>query len=289
MDFLAKLAEHDVLLRKILSSLVVILIVFYLSRLLRRWAIKFTKEASGRYQVGKAISFSSIIFTIIVVAVIWIDTVGNFGSFLGIIGAGIAVALRDPLTSIAGWLYLRTGKLYNLGDRVQLGDIKGDVVDIATMRTTLIEIENWVDGEQATGRLVHVPNGILFEKQSYNYTKASNYIWTEVSVVITFESNWKKAMDITTGLIKTRGEKFADKAKKQFLIDSTQYLIKHGTLTPISYLRIVDSGVKINVRFLVPVRQRRNLESGLQEDILEAFAKYDDITLAYTTYRITKN
>lgn len=287
MESLARLGDYSDLLTKILATCVIIFIALYLSKLMKRWIIKVNKDAHGRYQVGKAVSLASIIFTLIIVSVIWIDAIGNLGAFLGIIGAGIAVALKDPLTSVAGWFYLSAGKLYTVGDRIQVDKLKGDVVDISIMKTTLLEIENWVDAEQGTGRIVHIPNHALFGNSVYNYTRASSFVWTEIHVVITYESDWQKAMQITKDLITPKGEEFAEKARTQFTADSTSYLIKTGKLTPISYIKIVDHGVKISTRFLVPVRQRRSIETQFQEGILTEFAKHDDITLAYITYRIT--
>ncbi len=275
-------------LEKILASLVIIFVMLLLDRVFRRATIKFSKGAQWRYQMGKTIGYVSLLLTIFLIATIWLEQLGEFGALIGILGAGFALVLKEPITTFVGWIYLTSNSLYHLGDRIQLGDLKGDVVDIGPMRTTLIEVENWVDGEQNTGRIVHVPNNMLFVHSLHNYTRASGFIWVDVSVTITFESNWKKAMEIMTELISEDGNRYAKEAEEEFVEDQTKYLIKHGKLTPITYLRVAGYGVKLSTRFLSPVRKRRNVESDYYGKILDAFAKEKDIELAYETFRVVK-
>ena len=285
LDFSLRYSD---LLKKILASLVIIFAMLILDRVLKRWTIRFSKGAEWRYQVGKTTGYVSLLLTIFLIATIWIDQLGEFGTLIGILGAGFALVLKEPITTFVGWIYLTSNSLYHLGDRIQIGKLKGDVVDVGPMRTTLIEVENWVDGEQNTGRIVHFPNNLLFTEELYNYTRASGFIWVDVSITVTFESNWQKALTIMTDIISEDGNRYAKEAEAEYVEDQTKYLIKHGKLTPITYLRIAGYGVKLSSRFLCPVRKRRNVESDFQRKILEAFDKEKDIDLAYETFRVVK-
>ena len=273
-------------LEKILASLLLILLLVLPQRWLRRILTRTITDNEKRYQAGKIVGYTTVLIGIVGVAAIWVRMITAFGTLFGIIGAGVAVALKDYLASVGGWIYLVMNRLYDVGDRIQIGDVKGDVVDMAAMRTTLLEVGGWVNGEQSTGRIVHIPNNQILVKPVFNYSRASSYIWADVSATITFESDWKRALDLMTELVKEDGERYARKAREQMQLDSTHYLLKYGKLSPITYLTIEDSGVRLSTRFLVPIRQRRGIESDFQKRLLDSFSKEANITLAYTTYRI---
>ncbi len=273
---------------KIATSGIAILLVYFLTRLVIRLLNKWVNKPDILYSTTKKVIYGSTVIGVIVVVTIWTEFFSGITTFLGIIGAGIALALKDPLTSIAGWLYLAVSKAYQLGDRIEIDGLKGDVVDISVFHTTLLEVEGWVDGEQSTGRLSNIPHNWLFTKKLFNYTNAFRFIWTEVSVVITFESDWKKARDIVIELAKEVSGETPQQAVEEMRASSNKYLIKIGAVTPIAYITVVDHGVKITARLLTPVRSRRSLESSLYRLILEAFDAESDIALAYLTYRIVK-
>jgi len=273
-------------LEKTLGSILAILGTVVLASLLSRLSKKFIHDPSAKYSMRKRIIYGSTVFALVLVVTIWAEMLSGFTTFLGIIGAGIALALKDPLTSIAGWFYLAVTRVYQLGDRIEIRDLKGDVVDISVFHTTLLEVHGWVDGEQSTGRLVNIPHNWLFSNKVFNYTKAFSFIWTEISMVITFESNWKKAYEIATQKANEIAEDIPVRAEEAIRSASHKFLIKLGRLTPIVYLSVVDSGVKVSIRFLTPVRMRRTIQCKLFEAILEELDREEDVNLAYTTYRI---
>jgi small-conductance mechanosensitive channel len=107
---------------------------------------------------------------------IWIDAFNDLGTFLGLLSAGVAIALADVLKNMAGWMYIPSRRPFRVGDRIEIEGTRGDVVDIRLFCFSLMEIGNWVDAEQSTGRLVHVPNGSVFINQVANYTEGFQYI-----------------------------------------------------------------------------------------------------------------
>ena len=112
------------------------------------------------------------------------------------IGAGIALALQDVILSVAGWFLIIVRRPFQVGDRIELGGVKGDVIDIRLLQTSLLEIGNWVDADQSTGRIVHCPHSLVFKEPLFNYTKGFEFIWNEIKIPLTFESNWKKGKEI---------------------------------------------------------------------------------------------
>ncbi len=275
-------------LNKLLGSVLAILVMYFVVLLVRRIVKKTIADPTARYRTNKRVFYTSVFVTVIIIAMIWAESIGSITTMLGLLSAGLALALKDPISSLVGWMFITGAKLYQLGDRIEMNEIKGDVIDISIMTTTIVEIGNWVMGEQSTGRIVRFPNNWIFSQGIFNYTQAFPFVWTEVAFVVTFESNWRKASEILTqamnevvGDLPQKMEASMEKAKDYFLIHYRKY-------TPIVYINIVDSGVKLVGRFLVQVRSRRGKESELTKVVLEKFDAEEDISLAYTTFRVVK-
>jgi small-conductance mechanosensitive channel len=172
-----------------------------------------------------------------------------------------------------------------VGDRIQIGPHAGDVIDMRLFQFTLNEIGNWVDADQSTGRIIHIPNGRIFTDSIANYDRGFKYIWNEVPVVVTFESDWRKAKEILLGIALKHAEHLTAQAEEDLLTASRQYLINYRKLTPIVYTKAVDSGVQLTIRYLIEPRKRRGTEHAIWEEILMEFAAQPDVDLAYHTVR----
>jgi len=167
--------------------------------------------------------------------------------------------------------------------------VRGDVIDQRIFQFTIMEIGNWVDGDQSTGRVVRIPNGKIFNEPLANYSKGFRYIWSEAQVLVTFESNWKKAKQILSEIANARTEHLTREAEKRVREASAKMMIFYNTLTPIVYTSVKDSGIALSVRFLCEPRGRRGVEQSIWEDILDRFAECDDIDFAYPTQRFYNN
>ncbi len=150
---------------------------------------------------------------------------------------------------------------------------------------TLNEIGAWVQADQSSGRIIHVPNGKVFTDPVANYNKGFRYIWNEVPVVVTFESDWRKAKQILGKIAVKHAEHLTAQAEQELLAASQQYLINYRKLTPIVYTNVVDYGVQLTIRYLIEPRKRRGTEHAIWEEILTEFASAPDIDLAYHTTR----
>ncbi|MCD6595511.1 mechanosensitive ion channel family protein [bacterium] len=273
---------------KILGSLLTIILFYLFALLSRRLSRKFISDNIQRYRANKRISFIMFVSAIIFIALIWAESIGSITTMLGLLSAGIALALKDPISSIVGWFDITGAKLYSVGDRIEIWHTKGDVIDISLMTTSLIEIGNWVDGEQSTGRIVRFPNNWVFTHDLYNYTQAFPYIWTEVNFTITFESDWRKASEIFTDVLKEIVGDLPREVERAVRQAQEKFLIHYRNFDPIVYFKIEDSGIKLVGRFLIDVRRRRTAESNVFTNILKRIDTEKKIILAYTTYRIIK-
>ncbi|MBT4575839.1 MAG: mechanosensitive ion channel, partial [Candidatus Cloacimonetes bacterium] len=216
---------------------------------------------------------------------IWFKGAQSLVTYLGLLSAGVAIALKDVLANLAGWLYIISRRPFNVGDRVQIGKFAGDVIDQNFFEFTLLEIGNWVHADQSTGRLVHIPNGKIFSQDLANYDKGFKYLWNEIEIVLTFESNWQKAKIILLDIANNKGENISKRMETQIKRAAKKYMIFYKELTPIVYTSVVDHGVRLTIRHLCETRKRRGYTEAIWEDILLEFAKNKDIELAYPTTR----
>ncbi|MCH7761424.1 mechanosensitive ion channel, partial [candidate division TA06 bacterium] len=206
--------------------------------------------------------------------------------FLGLLSAGLAIALRDPLVNLAGWIFILLRRPLAVGDRIQIGDYAGDVIDLQLLQFTLMEIGNWVDADQNTGRIVYIPNGKIFTESLANYNQGwFQYIWNEIPVLITFESNWKKAKDILKQVARDHAEYLSKAAEQRIREASLKFLTFEAELAPNVYTRVENSGVLLTIRYLCEPRHRRETAQSIWEGVLQEFAKCSDIDFAYPTER----
>lgn len=271
-------------------TLITVLTLWLARRLLLRAVERRVHDAELRYRWRKTTSYLAFLIVLIVGARIWVHGFSSLSTMLGLISAGVAIALRDPLVNLAGWLFIVSRQPFSVGDRIQVGDtVAGDVIDQRLFSFTLMEIGNWVGDDQSTGRIIHVPNGFVFSKILANYSKGFRYIWDEVSVLITFESNWRDAKAIVGDIVEHHAAHLGERAEKRLREASRKFMIFYNKLTPIVYTRVEDCGVQLTLRYLTEPQKRRERKQALWEDILDAFARRDDIDFAYPTQRMYFN
>jgi small-conductance mechanosensitive channel len=280
--------SHDVQL-KLFASVLIILIIGSLRIVLVRIFISKIDDLNQRYQWRKISLYLAVFIVLLFLLSTWLGFIGSVGTFLGLVSAGIAIALKDPLVNIVAWFFILVRQPFKVGDRIQIGESSGDVIDIRIFQFSLIEIGNWVDADQSTGRVIHIPNGVVFTQPQFNYTTGFVHIWHEIPMLITFESDWKKAKKTLTDIVNKHAMHISQEAEKQIKAAAKKYLIFYTKLTPIVYTTIKDSGVLLTMRFLCEPRRRRSTEEIILEEVLEEFHKCDDIDFAYPTTRFYNN
>ena len=281
----ATLGSDSGLLGVILDTLVVLLVFLVVRRVLRTALLRRIDDPGRAYVVGKFVSYGLGIITGLVMINLWVSDDTSIGTWLSITSAGLAIALRDPIVNVAGWLFVVARQPFRIGDRIQVGDVRGDVVDVGIWTFSLLEIGNWVKDDQSTGRIVHMPNGVVFREKIASYTQGFEHIWNEVSVCITFESDWQRARDILTEIVWARTEGAQEAIAEQLKSTAPKYMVHYTHLTPIVWVTVVDIGVRLDIRYLCQARSRRSTASQLWIDVLQRFAKEPNIDFAYPTQR----
>jgi len=283
-----RIRRQGLLVRKASLTLLIILIAYFLVIVLVKVVNRQVKDIRSRHLIRKNIVYFFTLLSLMFIVLVWMESITNVTVFLSIIGAGVALALQEVLLCVAGWFHILVRRPFEVGDRIELGGVKGDVIDIRLFQTSLLEIGNWVDADQSTGRIVNVPNSAVFKKENYNYNQGFEFIWNEIKIPITFESDWKRAEEI---MLEHGNEVASDKediAKKKISFMAKRYMIQYGKLTPIVYVDIKDSGVALTLRYLTEARGRRTTHDSICRSILADFEKEENVNFAYPTYRIVK-
>ena len=279
------LGENTEIQSRLLASIVAIVFLIVVRRIVLFFVYRQTKDVANRYHWRKNSTYIIFALSVFVVGGIWFRGFQYLSTYLGLVSAGIAIALQSPIVNLASWVFIVWRKPFIVGDRIQIGEVKGDVIDQRIFAFAMMEIGNWVDADQSTGRIIYVPNGKIFTEPLANYTDGFQYIWNEIPVLITFESNWEKAKEILTEIANTRSDKLLKTAEREIKQTASKKMIYLNKLTPIVYTSVKDSGVLLTLRFLCNPRKRRSAEQELWEGILHAFGDRADIDFAYPTQR----
>jgi len=274
---------------RVLISLITIFVLLFLRQLILRIVFQKYHDVRVRYRWRKSSAYITFLFAVLVLGRVWVEGFQAIATFLGLLTAGVAIALKDLLVNLAGWAFIMWRRPFEVGDRIQIGDQAGDVIDVRIFQFTLMEIGNWVDAEQSTGRVIHIPNGKVFTEPQANYHKGFQYIWNEVPVLITFESNWSRAKDILQQIGIKHAEHLSESAEQRIKEASRKFMIFYTKLSPTVYTCVKDCGVLLTIRYICEPRRRRDSEQAIWEDILREFAQCEDIDFAYPTQRFYNN
>jgi len=280
--------KQSILYKKLLQTGLVLLIGYLLLFILVSFINRRFKEVKIKYAIRKNVIYLINFLIIIGIVFVWLQNINSIAIFFSVIGAGIALALQEAILCIAGWFLILLRRPFEVGDRIELGGVKGDVIDIRLFHTSLLEIGNWVEADQSTGRIVNVPNSAIFKKENYNYNRGFEFIWNEIKILVTFESDWKKAEEIMTNHGVKEDEGMEDVVKRKIDHMTRRYMIHYEKLAPIVYVNIKDSGVELTLRYLTEARNRRATQDRLCKAILKDFEKEEKVNFAYPTYRIVK-
>ncbi|MBZ0269999.1 mechanosensitive ion channel family protein, partial [bacterium] len=269
---------------KLLYTASAILFFWLLARLLSA-LLQRGRDVQVQYRIRKTVGYATSAAAIFVIGRIWFVGFQSVSMYLGLLSAGLAIAMQTPLVNLAGWGFILWRRPLNVGDRIEIDGHRGDVIDQRLFMFSLMEVGNWVDADQSTGRVIHIPNGKIFTEVLANYSQGFHHIWNEVPVLVTFESDWRKAKGILEEIAGHHGTRLSANAEKKVREAAKKFMIFYSTLTPTVYTSVKDCGVLLTIRSLCDPRQRRGTNQAIWEDILDAFAKEDDIDFAYPTVR----
>jgi small-conductance mechanosensitive channel len=277
----------DPLLGKIVFVVLGIIVINVIMRIVRHALLARIKGSETRYRFRKLISFSGVLAGFILITVAFSDRLGNLTVAFGVAGAGIAFALQEVIASIAGWIAVSIGNFYSVGDRVQLGGIVGDVIDIGVLRTTVMEIGQWVKSDLYNGRIVRIANSYVFKEPVFNYTADFPFLWDEIMVPVKYGSDYRLAREILRGIADELLGEMVPEAERTWREMTRKYMIEHASVEPMVTLIANDNWMEFTVRYVVDFKRRRSTKDFLFNRILEAFDETGGkVSLASTTMHL---
>lgn len=271
---------------EVVGTVAVVLIIGLIRRIVNRLLHSYIEDVQMFHRYKSITNRTCFTLIFIFLLLIWLKTGTSLSTFFGLLSAGIAIALKDLLASIAAWLFIIARKPFVIGDRIEIGQVAGDVIDFRIFQFTIMEIGNWVDADQSTGRIIHIPNHKVFTENLANYSAGFEHIWNEIEVVFTFESDRKKARAILERILEEHAEKYIHEVDQKMKKASKRYQILYKNLTPIIYTEAVEHGVKMTLRYLCKPRSRRTTVDGIWRDLLDRIDAEPSVDLAYPTQRV---
>ena len=277
----------DPTIGRLVSAAVGIAIVIAIVKLLQRLVAQNVANSDLRYRTRKFIGLSGYVLAVLVLITIFSGRLTGFTVAFGVAGAGIAFALQEVIASVAGWVAMTSGNFYAPGDRVQLGGIKGDVIDIGILRTTLMELGQWVDGDLYNGRIVRIANSFVFKEPVFNYSGDFPFLWDEIVLPIRYGSDWRYTHDILNGICNDVLGSYAIESKKSWQDAVRQYKLEDASVEPMITLKLTDNWIEFTARYIVDYRRRRACKNLLFRRFLEAVdTSNEKIRLASATFEV---
>ncbi len=256
-----------------------------------KWVIEATvarriREEKARYSFKKALSILYMVVLLALLISIWVEQTQTLLVSYGLLAAGIAIALQDFFRNFVGGVIIFTTGIYRVGDRIELKEKYGDVIDIGILYTTLLELKEWIAGDQATGRLTLIPNGYVLSSTINNYTKDNNFIWDELEIPLTYDSDWREAMTKIRRIVAEETSTMAAQAEGEILKLKEKYYLTIRAVEPAIYLTLTDNWITFHIRYITDVRQRRQVRSTIGQLLLDEIERSEKLRLASATVDI---
>lgn len=274
---------------KVVTASIGILIVTLVVRFFRRSLSHYIQDSDTRYRLRKVITFIGYLAIALMMTIVFNDRLGQLTVVFGVVGAGVAFALQEVIASFAGWVAISLGQFYKPGDRVQLGGIMGDVIDISILRTTIMEIGAWVKADQYNGRIVRIANSFVFKEPVFNYSADFPFVWDEITIPVKYGSDHRLARTILQEVAEEVVGEYIPQAKTEWKNMVRKYLIEDAKVEPMVSLVTTDNWMEFTLRYVVDYKSRRVKKDQLFTRILDEFQGTDGrVAFASTTFHLVE-
>jgi small-conductance mechanosensitive channel len=274
---------------KISTIIIGIAVIWLLIKAIQNNLFSKIHDNNNRYKAKKFGSFIGYFLSIVLITIVYSDKLGGLTVAFGVAGAGIAFALQEVIASFAGWLAIMFGDFYKTGDRVQLGGIKGDVMDIGVLRTTIMETGQWVDGDLYNGRIVLIANSFVFKEPVFNYSGDFPFLWDEIKIPIQYNSNYDKVKDILESIGKEIAGDLTEKSRKNWTALQNKYRLEDAQTEPMVSMTANENWVEFTLRYVVNYKKRRATKTELFTKILKQIeATNGEIKFTSATFHLVE-
>ncbi len=283
MGFFSRL-HYPIAILGTIAAIVAAIIISYIGK-----AVIYSRNPDHRerYRKRQVLNTVLVVLALVAIIILWARLLQHAGTFLGLVAGGVAIALKEPLLAIAGRIAILAGHIYSVGDRIEVDKVTGDVIDVGFFYTRMMELGNWIGGDQASGRIVQFSNSKLFgDTVVYNYTRNFAYIWDEVMLPITYASNLQAATEILLDVGGKYTEEFLQGAQAEVEKMKNYFLVPNFELKPQVYIQVNSNWVQLTMRYIVEPKRRRQATSFIYREVFKRTQGRGDITIASETMDI---
>lgn len=273
----------------VIKYLVWIASILLIVALLRRLLQKKIDDNAVRYKSQKGVEIVGYVLIALITLTYFTGTFKDFALVVGLLTAGITITLQELILSIAGSLYIFFVRVYKPGDRIQINGIKGDVIDIDSVYTTMMEVGEWVSSDNYSGRIVKLSNAFVFKGPLYNYSQDFPFVWDEFNLPIRYDSDIELAKSIVIKIASETLSDYVTQSVAQWEQVVSKYYIEDAVVDPTLAITMTDNWIQLNLRYIVDYKKRRYTKNLLSEKINREFlASEGKVALASTTIELVK-
>ncbi len=275
---------------KISMILVWLILIVLTIGFLRKLLKKRIEDATIRYKAQKGIEIIGyVLITILLVVSFTLDNVKDYTIIIGLFTAGLTFTLQELILSVAGSFYIFFVRVYKPGDRIEINGIKGDVIDIDSIYTTIMEMGEWVSTDNYSGRIVKLSNAFVFKGPIKNYSMDFPFVWDELNILTTYDSDVALAKKIILDIAQEQLSEYAKSSIYKWEKMVQRYYIENATIAPSIAVRLTDNWIELNLRYITDYKKRRVTGHQLYENIAHAVKETNGkVKLASTTLQLLK-
>jgi small-conductance mechanosensitive channel len=287
ISFIADSYLQDMDLGRVTTSFLAVSILYFLFRFVLEIGLRKTIDYSRtRYSLRKLLVTFFYAAAGLALVTIWLESTESLIVTYGLFSAGVALALQESLKNFFGGLTVYMSGLYQVGDRVEINGTAGDVLDVDFLYTTLMEIQNWIDGDQPTGRIVYIPNQKISVENVTNYTKDHQFIWDEIVLPLTYDSDWNRARELILMYLSEELAEELETAEKDLETLGRNYYLEQKTVNPAVYITVTDNWIELHIRYICHTASRRDTANTVHKKLIDIVNNEPNIKLGTESYRV---
>jgi len=287
MDTILKFLQ-DELGRNIVTVLISIVFIVLISAVIKKILPKHIEDMTSRYRARKFVNILGYLAALVVILVTFSNQLSALNVVLGVAGAGVAFAFQEVIASFAGYLVLHSSSFFKVGDRVMLGGIKGDVIDVGLLRTSVMETGDWIEGDRYNGRITKVANSFIFKAPVHNYSGDFPFLWDEIQIPIKTECDFEYGKQKFETLLFDIQGSFAEEAKEYWHKMTEKYLIENARVDPFVLMKFDENWITFTLRYVVDYEQRGTTKDKIYSAALKAIKESSGkLEVASAAFEIT--
>ena len=275
LNYLSEITSIDSKYWILIFKTLVFWLIFDIAKKICIKVFKRIKDSKKEYLYTQKLKLIIVVLKLFIFILLWSDYLKSFITIISFISAAFTIALRDVIQNLFAGIYIKMIKPFNIEDRIEINNYKGDVVNINAMNFELLEVDNADFTGQSTGVITHIPNSVIFNYPLRNYDKAFKYVWNEIEVNVPLDYDGDEVRKTLYKIISKNDviDKVPEIVKKDIEDISTDYRIYYSEYTPIIYCKVMGDYVVYTLRYLVDPRKSRYVLSSIWKHILIAHQK----------------